>query len=560
MATHAIDRKLITEILFMDWQQRKAISKGQSVELLPISLIQNIRDLYSNRKLGSDWRMSVADDLLYAVSDRYRHGRHNELCTNPIRDLNTMYPDLTMILALFPGEVYCAGGVLFRAVWNKRMDSDCDLFFVNCTKERIDVILRQVYTILANKYTKSNVIGIRNQNTTTYCVWNEDQMGDKPEFDAENINQGVKYQFIHGRSYPSKEAIVVGFDLGTSALVYDGHEIYGTPLGIFCTALRVNILDPSRRSTSYEARILKYASLRVGLISIAATKTELNEYHGTQYRSVPRTHELVKGIHVSVHHDFMALSPYGSKSATKDSDYGKLEACLYWLHVSNARLAQSGKYDQMMWTGRSIEEVFDRPRIKIYLGGAFEDYEDPKMYGPEVHERGRTCSQKILAAWIGQSRVDEIKSKWPRFAPLHLPFDSYAHFIPELKEMAQKGANIAQEMARKGVSYIGPNDNPGRQYTSSFNPVYSNVRDYYGPKGIVTPIGIPNVVYWLLKSALQGAIGGYWKDPCRLIMGQLAKLMSAELIEVWMTILPAKVPTPKVEKKVRVKRAIKKKN
>ena len=558
MSVQVINRKLITDILFMDWQQRKAISKGHSVELLPISLIKNIRHLYSNRDSNRDWRILIADDLIYAISDRYRHGRHNELSADPIRELNKMYVDLRMILALFPGEIYCAGGVLFRAIRQKRMDSDCDLFFVNCTKERIDQILRQVYTILANKYTKGNVIGIRNQNTTTYCVWDESQMGEKPGFDAENIDQGLKYQFVHGRSYPSKEAIVIGFDLGTSALLYDGHEIYGTPLGIFCTALCVNILDPSRRSTSYEARILKYASLKVGLISIAATKTELNEYHGTEYRRVARTHELVKGIHVSVHHDFMALSPHGSKSAMKDSDYGKIETCLYWLHVSNARLAQSGKYDQMMWTGRSIEEIFERPQIKVYLGGAFEDYEDPKMYGSEVHVLARKCSQKNLAAWIGQSRVDQIKKEWPRFAPLHLPFDSYAHVIPELKEMAQKGANIAQEMALKGVSYIGPNDNPGRQYTSSFNPVYSNVRDYYGQNGIVTPIGIPDEVYWLLKCAVKASIGGYWKIPCQLIMEQLARLINNDLIGFWLIGPPLPKFIPKSDKKIRVRRAKKK--
>ena len=493
-------------------------------------------------------RLNVSDDVLLIEVPRRGHQRRVRLNREVELTLVRAYPDLNPLLNLFPGEVYCAGGCLYRAIWSHNMDSDCDLFFVNCTKKRIDEILRNVYHFFVGRHGQEQVICARNQNTTTFSIWADRNEYGEPEedaTDAESLEHGLKYQFIHGRSYPSKEAIVVGFDLGASALLYDGHEISATPLGIFCVSLSVNILDPSRRSTTYEHRILKYATLGVNLISTCAFKSDLQAHYGTQHmRGYCKRHELVKGLMIKIRRDCFELCPYAKDQALSDkSDYGAIATSLYYLHVANAKLAFSGKYDQIMWSGRDIESIFDHPVIRYSLGSAFENYvtaqssNDAIHDGAEVADVSRSCGDKRLSNWVGKKTVDEIiatkyDGKWP---PKYLPFEDYCHLIPDIRARAQVGISIAQEMATKGVSYIGPQENPGRQFTASFNPVYSNVRDYYGPRAQILKIGIPDEVYFVVKCAIKAVLGVYYKDPIRLIMRSLTRLMCDDVLNILLT-------------------------
>ena len=464
-------------------------------------------------------KVNFAEDLLVALP--YGQYKLDHLQAIYADTLHRRYPDLKVILDLFKGEIYVAGGCLFRSLFNQLNDqSDCDLFFVNCTKERIDQILRAVYNYLRGKRGKKSVFGVRNQNTTTFIIF-EDEGSDRRA-----IGQGLKYQFVHGRSYPSKEAIVIGFDLGTSALVLDQDVIYGTPLAIFSVWTRCNILDPSRRSTSYEARINKYGRLGVGLITLSVNPQELNVHYGVhrKYRLV--RHEIVKGISVSITHGNIRLEPEHKQKANQQesSDYGVISTCLYWMDISNARLAFKGRLEQMMWSGQNELEIFDSPQINWSIGKAF----------PYAKAGKRSATYQLLTSWFGRSVIDNLLlDHYPDSIPSHwIPSEVYDHLHSDLYNKICEKATEAQQLANKGVSYIGPNDNPGRQYTSSFNPVYSDVRDYYKKHAKITRIGIPNEIYFILKSALKEVIGGYWKIPCQLIMIALCDLMCVDILQV----------------------------
>ena len=60
------------------------------------------------------------------------------------------------------------------------------------------------------------------------------------------------------RLYKTKSSILHGFDLGSSAVGFDGKYVYFTTLSKFCYENMVNILDCTRRSTTYESRLIKY--------------------------------------------------------------------------------------------------------------------------------------------------------------------------------------------------------------------------------------------------------------------------------------------------------------
>jgi hypothetical protein len=66
--------------------------------------------------------------------------------------------------------------------------------------------------------------------------------------------------------------------------------------------------------------------------------------------------------------------------------------------------------------------------------------------------------------------------------------------------------------------YIGSNDNPGRQHTSSFNPVYGDVCDYWFYHFYdVTTIGFENESYFVLKCVLK-QYGAYDRGVLKLII------------------------------------------
>jgi hypothetical protein len=60
------------------------------------------------------------------------------------------------------------------------------------------------------------------------------------------------------RCYETVSSILHGFDLGSSAVGYDGNNVMFTSLGKFSYENMVNIFDHTRRSTTYERRLRKY--------------------------------------------------------------------------------------------------------------------------------------------------------------------------------------------------------------------------------------------------------------------------------------------------------------
>eukprot|EP00923_Selenidium_pygospionis_P012972 GHVN01022355.1.p1 GENE.GHVN01022355.1~~GHVN01022355.1.p1 ORF type:complete len:557 (+),score=111.80 GHVN01022355.1:152-1822(+) len=73
------------------------------------------------------------------------------------------------------------------------------------------------------------------------------------------------YQIIF-RLYKTKSEILHGFDIGSSAVGFDGQDVYFTSLAKFSYEFMANIVDTSRRSTTYETRLEKYFDRGFSLI------------------------------------------------------------------------------------------------------------------------------------------------------------------------------------------------------------------------------------------------------------------------------------------------------
>ena len=93
------------------------------------------------------------------------------------------------------------------------------------------------------------------------------------------ILDGAIIQFIL-RLYNTKSSILHGFDLGSSAVGFDGKNVYFTTLSKFCYENMVNIIDCTRRSTTYEHRLIKYFNYGFDIIMPNFDITQLSSsYH-----------------------------------------------------------------------------------------------------------------------------------------------------------------------------------------------------------------------------------------------------------------------------------------
>lgn len=127
--------------------------------------------------------------------------------------------------------------------------SDVDIFLYGMEEsqaiEKIKSIVRSVAEILG-KTVDLNVIRTKNAITI---------LGTPPH----------RHVQIVLRLYRSISEILAGFDVDCACVAYDGKQVYASPRGLAACRTRINTVDLTRRSPSYENRLSKYASRGFGI-------------------------------------------------------------------------------------------------------------------------------------------------------------------------------------------------------------------------------------------------------------------------------------------------------
>lgn len=187
-----------------------------------------------------------------------------------VQVLEFRFPLITALLMNFDGRLIAAGGAIVKSLFTNvpdghlTMGDDIDLFFIDSEvesdklseadkRQRYDEWLVSAIDFLANRWFEQNpkhaaVFILRGEFVTTVYLSNL----------AQNLD--IKYQFIH-RVYPNIESVLGGFDLGPAMIAFTGEKIVATELGAWSALARTVIVDVSRRSTSFEHRLQKYATL-----------------------------------------------------------------------------------------------------------------------------------------------------------------------------------------------------------------------------------------------------------------------------------------------------------
>lgn len=145
-----------------------------------------------------------------------------------------------------------AGGAVCAKILGHGKSRDVDIFMhhVDSDTEAMKLISAQINSIiLANKREQFTIE--RSFRCVTLSI------GSRLDIDT--------YQFIL-RRYTSISEVIHSFDIGASAVAFDGQSVWLTNLARFAYEYGYNIVDPSRRSPSYEYRFNKYYEKGFGLI------------------------------------------------------------------------------------------------------------------------------------------------------------------------------------------------------------------------------------------------------------------------------------------------------
>jgi len=226
--------------------------------------VNNILDIDNNfRKHGVDKDLYVIEDIfrndldLYENKDLFLTINKDFYIWQLPSNLKTEWKTyIDEKLPVFPYEnILIAGGhicsfINTNELQDKTQKSDLDLFIYGIKdKEVANRKLEQLFDYF------NEIYGIYSLNISKNCISLQLAGGlDEGERDG-----GLRVDIVL-RLYNTKSEILHGFDLGPSAVGWDGEELLFTTLSKFTYEYQTIIVDLSRRSTTYEKRLVKYVN------------------------------------------------------------------------------------------------------------------------------------------------------------------------------------------------------------------------------------------------------------------------------------------------------------
>jgi len=467
---------------------------------------------------------------------------------------------LLFLLSKYRGKLTLCGGLpsLF-VVQNVSAGSgvmDADLFFHNVTIEEANKILEDcVATIVATetKIERQSVRIERRQHITNVVVHSGIQA--EPVYGSQCTRV---YQFIH-RIYPSLDAILGGFDIPLCMFAYDGTTVWGTDIACWSLKNLCIIVDTTRRSTSYEHRIIKY-SRRFGADVFFPGLSPIDFTEPSQIREkienlALKLHQMIAessfrlvddrhGYPVHAQHWFeshlMEMNPGKKFDVMMVKEDGKVRQLYKPLNDETRRLTNIKKYsdysDCQIWARRIPKANATMLRCNNFEGViVFMQYQtDPHVSEKEAREDFRRMVAKPVVIvkplkalniniydpktvqnikWLGvfQKRGNDICSQ--RSKPRVHSQESFAATEELRKEINQyvEEEAIRMQNVLTGISWIVTN--PGRQWTSSCNPIFEDPRQFYGPNYVPFLVGIPPEVEFVLRLGKRDAKSAFYHIP-----------------------------------------------
>ena len=500
-----------------------------------------------------DIRRVLTADWIYRKERRWPLIKLSAECNHIEVNFSLVLP----LLRKYAGKLALCGGAVsecFTAYMQEAGTMDADLFFYNVTVDEANAILEDcVATLASSDYTKSDgdqrstSMRIERRHLITNVVFHS--------VDLANTRQSNRiYQFVH-RIYPSLDSILGGFDIPLCMFSFTFEHglftVQTTPIGDYCLKNQVLIIDTTRRSTSYEHRILKYQA-RFGAtvifpgLDMEKVKKKLKE-GSDQIRidyKMGKLETLMDNLGLKFTTDF-APSMIRETFTDYDSDDGdeerprSLSIKFTNMQITQSKIVrplntrsskrpigqipailkkQSDYGDSRIWSNRVPEANGTMLRCNN-LDGVMEvcPYTKPPSYKIALEDfRAMIKSPDIGFKWLVVSGLtaqlyNAQTTRWKicRFAEFHNELycvgkTKFNARLPEivkilLERMKLNYAKVVEMLT--GVKWI--TENPGRQWTSSNYPLFENPRDFYGERYERFTVGIPEDIETTLRCVLM---------------------------------------------------------
>ena len=289
------------------------------------------------------------------------------------------------------------------------------------------------------------------------------------------LDDHYKIQLIF-RLYKSISEILHGFDLGSSALGYDGDNIYFTTLGKFCHEYSCNIIDTTRRSTTYEYRLKKYFDRGFNIVlpklDITKLRTEYFKYNETEVCEMPY---FIFGYSNIVGNKIFITRFYNKFTSDSDYDLEPINPsnAYYQSFTINIVNLLNG-IDHFYYVSSHVDEnttdiLANPPRINKGSIVTFYDNLREKLSKKNI-------DVNLIKRFITVEPVETVISKmFDKNINTKTYFDE---LMERQKSLADQKLNVMLKQDHSKIQWI--TENPGTQLTSSFNPIIEQESLWYG--------------------------------------------------------------------------------
>jgi len=387
-------------------------------------------------------------------------------------------------------NILIAGGFISNLLLQNHHSGDVDIFFYNLNITQANTRLPQLIEDLITSYKTYCQSEVKKQKDNPHYrtpnhIFNRETFNPNDFQAYRNKNQatlelpGFKFQIIF-RLYTSISEILHGFDLGSSAVGFDGSKTHFTTLSKFSYEYSANIVDTSRRSTTYEQRLAKYFTRGFAIIlpqlDISTLRTENLEYNQHETLLLPFmkfSYSKLQGKKISF--ERFVTKKEKVEHADEMTDYGETEISRYQVFFINLRnIIRKTDNFYFFSFGDYVLDIFDtNPTISDGLIEEFYDKLAGKLYS------GGRLKVKTLMQYFD---VKELKEICLEFLEKRKGGKDKEYFQElcdlQKKKMSMEVRRIYQEKEKLVVAWR--TDNPGTQLTSSVNPIFEVPEKWYG--------------------------------------------------------------------------------
>jgi hypothetical protein len=341
-----------------------------------------------------------------------------------------------------------------RAAIGLNNQRDIDIFIYGLTEQE------------ANQKVRSLILHICNnsqQNTRRHMI-----IVEKHALSLFVDNE--KFQIIF-RLYKSISEILHGFDLGSSAVGFDGQRVYFTSLSKFCYENMCNIVDTTRRSPSYEYRLKKYfdRGFRIVLpsLDIKRLDTKNLDYGYHELCLLPFmmvSYKKINGNKIELH-EFLTQNKWMNG---RPSDYYQSEKTVRRDHMETKIAWMIADETVRVSFGDGVKRVLDGD---VCITDKDIDLFYEKMKKQMYHNSRLNID--ILRSYFSITSMDGILGHLFSKTTLIKFFD---------QAIDKEKQSLKQKIKNSSVPYVIQwiTKNPGSQLTSSFHPIVEKASDWYG--------------------------------------------------------------------------------